>query len=50
MVRCDHAPSKMCKVSDKNDRLNNWSQEIHSITPHIGFEYIKGKEKVFANS
>ena len=29
----------------KNDKANNWSQEIHSITPYSEFKHIKGKEK-----
>ena len=27
------------------DKVNSWSQEIYSITPHIDFEHIKGKGK-----
>ena len=33
----------------KIDKVD-WSQEIHSITPHIEFKYIKGKENVLADS
>ena len=31
-------------------KVNNWYQEIHSITPHIKFKHIKGKENVLADS
>ena len=34
----------------KNDKVNNWSPEIHAIIPHIGLEHIKGKENVLAYS
>ena len=34
----------------KNDKVNNWSQEFHSITAHIEFEHIKGKENVLVDS
>ena len=30
----------------KDDKVNNWSQEILSITPYIKFEHIKGKENL----
>ena len=36
MVECDHAP--LCKFIysvTKNDKANNWSQEIRSVTPYI---------------
>ena len=33
----------------KNDKVNNWSQEIHSIIPYIQFENIEGKENVLAD-
>ena len=51
MVRCDHAPLQKCVYSvTKNDILNNWSQEIHSITPHIEVKHIKGKENTLVDS
>ena len=51
MVRCDHALIQKCVYSvTKNDKVNNWSQEIHSISPHIEFEHNKGKENVLADS
>ena len=31
----------------KNDKVNNWSQEIHVITHYIDFEHIKGKTMSF---
>ena len=34
----------------KNDKVNNWSQETHAITPHIEFEHIKGKNNVLTDS
>ena len=34
----------------KHDKVNNWSQEIHAITPHIEFKHIKGKENVLMDS
>ena len=30
----------------KNDKVNNWSQEMHTKTPHIEFGHIKGKNNV----
>ena len=50
-VRCDHA--LLCKFMSsvtKNDKVNSWLQDIHAITHYIGFEYIKGKENVLADS
>ena len=34
----------------KNDNINNWSQEIHAMTPHIEFDHIKGKDNILADS
>ena len=34
----------------KIDKVNKWSQGIHSVTPHIELEYIKGKENVLVDS
>ena len=34
----------------KNDKVNNWSQEMHAITPHIESEHIKGKNNVLVDS
>ena len=33
-----------------NDKVNNWSQEIHTITPYIDFEHITGKDNVLEGS
>ena len=51
MVRCycDHL-WKFVYSGNKNDKVNNWSQEIHSITPHNEFKHIKGKENVLTDS
>ena len=51
MRRGVHAPlSKfICSVM-KNNKVNNWSQEICLITPYIEFEHIKGKENVLVDS
>ena len=51
MVRCDHVPLQKFMYSvTRNDKVNNWSQETHSITSHIDFKHIKGKENVIADS
>ena len=34
----------------KNDKVNNWFQEIHSITHHIDFKHIRGKESMLVDS
>ena len=39
----------MCSVM-KNDKVHNWSQEMHAIKPYIEFEHIKGKDNVLADS
>ena len=41
---------KIVNSITKNDKVNNWSQEIHAITPQIEFEYIKGKENILVDS
>ena len=33
MVRCDHAPFKNVYSVTRYAKVNNWSQEIHAITP-----------------
>ena len=51
MIECDHVP--LCKfiyLVMKNDKVNNWSQEIHAITPDINYEHIKGKENILADN
>ena len=51
MIQCDHAPLHISiYFIMKNEKVNDWSQEIHAITPYINFEHIKGKENVLANS
>ena len=50
-IRCDHATS--CKIMysvTKNDKVNNWSQEIHAITPCMDFECIKRKDNFLSDS
>ena len=34
----------------KHDKVTNWSQEMHAITPHVEFEHIKGKNNVLVDS
>ena len=34
----------------KNDKVNNWSQEMHVTTPCIEFKHIKRKDNVLADS
>ena len=51
MIQCDHSP--LCKFVHsvmKNNMVNNWSQESHTITPYIEFEHIKGREIILADS
>ena len=51
IIQCVHAP--LCKFINsvtQNNKVNNWSQEIHSITSHITFENIKGKENVLVDN
>ena len=43
-------PLKIHVLSNKNDKVRNWSQESHAVTPHIEFEHIKGNGKVLAES
>ena len=51
MVRCNHALlQKFIYSVIKNDKLNNGSHEIQSITPHIDFKHIKGKENMLVDS
>ena len=50
MILCNHAPlHKLIYSVTRNDKVNNWSQEIHSITLCIEFEHIKGKENILAD-
>ena len=51
MILCDHAPLHKCiYLVIKNKKVNNWSQEIHVITPYTDFEYIKEKENILVDS
>ena len=50
MLQSDHGPSGNYVLSNKNDKVNNWSQEMHDITPHTEFGYIKGKNNLLADS
>ena len=34
----------------KNNKVNDWSQELHAIIPHIDFEHIKGRDTILADS
>ena len=43
-------PQEIVNLVTKNDKVNNCSHEIHSITPHIEFEHIKRKKNVLAES
>ena len=51
MIWCDHAP--LCKFIYsvmRNNRVKNWSQDIHAITLYIDFKHIKGKENILADT
>ena len=51
MILCDHSPiSKFVYSVMKNDKVYNWSQEIHTIMPDTEMELIKGKENILADS
>ena len=48
-----YAHAHLCKFIYsvmKNNKVKNWSQEIHAITPYIDFEHIKGIENILAGS
>ena len=50
MIQCDHTLLfKFIYSVMRNDKVNNWSQEIHAITPFIDFEQIKGKENILVD-
>ena len=34
----------------KNDKVSNWSQEMHTITLYIDFEHIKGRDNILSDS
>ena len=51
MVRSDHATLlEILPSLTKNNKVNNWSQEMHAVTPHIEIEHMKGKDIVLADS
>ena len=51
LIWCDQAALwKYIYSAMKNNKVNNWSQEIHAITPYINFEHINGKENILADS
>ena len=51
MVWCDHASlHKFIYSVMENGKVNNWSQEIHAITPYIDLKHIKEKENILADS
>ena len=37
MVWSNCSSSKICVLSNKNDKVNNWPQEIHAMMAHIKF-------------
>ena len=44
-IRFNHASIyKFIYLVTKNKKANNWSQEIHAITPYIDFDHIKEKK------
>ena len=49
-IKCDHSPMQIHIFSDRNDKANNWSPNIHAITPYKDFEHIKGKDNVMEDS
>ena len=51
IIKCNHAA--LCKFIysvTKNDKVNNWSQEIYAIPSYINFQHIKGKENMLVDS
>ena len=51
MIQCDYAPfMQVYLFSYEKWQGQNWSQEIHVITPYIDFECIKGKENILDDS
>ena len=43
-------PYKVIYSVNRNDMVNNWSHEIHAITPYIDFKHVKGKENMLVDS
>ena len=51
MIQCDYAPlHKFTYSVMRNDKVINWSQAMHTVTPYINFEYTKGKKNILGNS
>ena len=51
VILSDHAPlQKLIKNKPKNILTQNWDLEIFSISPHITFHHIKGKDNMLADS
>ena len=51
MIQYDHMPPhKFIYSVTGKDKVSNWSQEIHLITPYTQFDHIKGKENILADS
>ena len=51
VIRLDHAPlQKLIKNKTTNVLTQNWVLELFSISPHITFQYIKGKDNILADS
>ena len=51
VIQSDHAPlQKLIKNKTKNVLTQNWSLEIFSISIHVTFQHIKGKDNILANS
>ena len=51
IIQSDNAPlQKLIKNKSKNVLTQNWALEIFSISPHITFQHIKGKDNILADS
>ena len=49
MIQCNHALwGNFIYSITKNDKVNNWSQNIHAITTYIESEHMKGKDNILA--
>ena len=46
-----HAPlQKLIKNQTKYELTQTWALEIFSISPHVTFQYIKGKDNLLVDS
>ena len=43
-------PPEIMYLVTKNEKQNNWQQEMHAITPHIESQHIKGESNVLPES